>query len=197
MITEQYDITGMSCAACSSAVERVTRKLDGVGESSVNPVSYTHLDISVQMSYDTSFLRFVSGDGVNADSEGKLTYTGTGSGDRIEFKMTFQALQEGSTRINQDAETVTTTDGETLDCTQGFSDVTIAAGDPSKIAEPGKTAEVTIEGQQYTLSLIHILRNDEEYIALLNKEALENTWEEKARVILQGVQKYEMYGQNI
>lgn len=114
--------------------------------------SGTLKDISVQMSYDTSFLRFVSGDGVNADSEGKLTYTGTGSGDRIEFKMTFQALQEGSTRINQDAETVTTTDGETLDCTQGFSDVTIAAGDPSKIAEPGKTAEVTIEGQQYTIS---------------------------------------------
>ena len=36
MITEQYDITGMSCAACSSAVERVTRKLEGVSESSVN-----------------------------------------------------------------------------------------------------------------------------------------------------------------
>ena len=36
MITEQYDITGMSCAACSSAVERVTRKLESVSESSVN-----------------------------------------------------------------------------------------------------------------------------------------------------------------
>ena len=36
MITEQYDITGMSCAACSSAVERVTRKLESVTESSVN-----------------------------------------------------------------------------------------------------------------------------------------------------------------
>lgn len=36
MITEKYNISGMSCAACSSAVERVTRKLDGVEESSVN-----------------------------------------------------------------------------------------------------------------------------------------------------------------
>ena len=36
MITEQYDISGMSCAACSSAVERVTRKMEGVSESSVN-----------------------------------------------------------------------------------------------------------------------------------------------------------------
>lgn len=36
MITEKYDISGMSCAACSSAVERVTRKMEGVEESDVN-----------------------------------------------------------------------------------------------------------------------------------------------------------------
>ena len=36
MITEKYKITGMTCAACSSAVERVTRKMDGVEESNVN-----------------------------------------------------------------------------------------------------------------------------------------------------------------
>ena len=34
--TEVYHIDGMSCAACSSAVERVTRKLNGVESSSVN-----------------------------------------------------------------------------------------------------------------------------------------------------------------
>lgn len=33
---ETYVITGMSCAACSAAVERVTKKLDGVEQSSVN-----------------------------------------------------------------------------------------------------------------------------------------------------------------
>lgn len=36
MKTEIYNIDGMSCAACSSAVERVTRRLEGVQESSVN-----------------------------------------------------------------------------------------------------------------------------------------------------------------
>lgn len=36
MKTEVYNIEGMSCASCSSAVERVTRKLKGVEESSVN-----------------------------------------------------------------------------------------------------------------------------------------------------------------
>ena len=35
MKKECYRIDGMSCAACSSAVERVTRKLDGVIESEV------------------------------------------------------------------------------------------------------------------------------------------------------------------
>lgn len=36
MVTEKYNISGMSCAACSSAVERVTRKMEGVEESNVN-----------------------------------------------------------------------------------------------------------------------------------------------------------------
>ncbi len=36
MKKETYRITGMHCAACSSAVERVTRKLDGVVSSEVN-----------------------------------------------------------------------------------------------------------------------------------------------------------------
>ena len=36
MKTEPYIIEGMSCAACSGAVERVTRKLEGVSASDVN-----------------------------------------------------------------------------------------------------------------------------------------------------------------
>jgi len=36
MQKEVYDISGMTCASCSSAVERVTRKLSGVGSSEVN-----------------------------------------------------------------------------------------------------------------------------------------------------------------
>ncbi|HIW22198.1 MAG TPA: heavy metal translocating P-type ATPase [Candidatus Dorea intestinavium] len=36
MVTKQFHIKGMTCAACSSAVERVTGKMDGVEKSSVN-----------------------------------------------------------------------------------------------------------------------------------------------------------------
>lgn len=52
-VTEKYIITGMSCAACSSAVERVTRKLEGVEESNVN------LTTSIMtITYDNSKLGF-------------------------------------------------------------------------------------------------------------------------------------------
>ena len=36
MRVEQYNVTGMSCAACSSRVEKAVSKVDGVTECSVS-----------------------------------------------------------------------------------------------------------------------------------------------------------------
>lgn len=111
-------------------------------------------DATVQMSYDTNYIRFMEGDGVNADSNGTLTYVGSGDGssDRIEFTMTFQALQEGSTRMEQDSASVTDEYGDTVECESGYADIVIGEGDPSLIAPVGKTASVTVNGVEYTLS---------------------------------------------
>ncbi len=55
MLTQKYNITGMTCAACSSAVERVTRKMDGVKESFVNlttgilTITYDEAKVSPEM----------------------------------------------------------------------------------------------------------------------------------------------------
>ncbi|SCI15542.1 heavy metal translocating P-type ATPase [Romboutsia sp. 1001713B170207_170306_H8] len=54
-INETYKITGMTCAACAKAVERVVRKLDGVEEQSVN-IATEKLNIvydNSKVSFDT------------------------------------------------------------------------------------------------------------------------------------------------
>lgn len=111
-------------------------------------------DATIHMTYDPSYMRFEEGDGVNADTNGNLTFTGSGDGssDRIEFTMKFQALQEGSTRLEQGNATVTDSIGESVACEEGYADVVIGAGDPSKIKDVANGASVTIDGQEYTLS---------------------------------------------
>ena len=58
MREETYTVTGMSCAACSAAVERVTRKLDGMERADVNLttgkllVCYDETKVTPEMIYD-------------------------------------------------------------------------------------------------------------------------------------------------
>ena len=51
MKNEIYNMGGMSCASCSAAVERVTKMLPGVSESSVNLATN-----KLTISYDESTL---------------------------------------------------------------------------------------------------------------------------------------------
>ena len=41
MIEEKFNVTGMSCAACSSRVEKAVKKLDGAEDVSVNLLTGT------------------------------------------------------------------------------------------------------------------------------------------------------------
>lgn len=49
---EKFDVTGMTCSACSSRVEKCVRKLEGVKEVSVNLLTN-----SMQVEYDDEILK--------------------------------------------------------------------------------------------------------------------------------------------
>lgn len=116
-------------------------------------------DVEISLTYDSSYLRFDSGDGVTADGDGALTYSGSGSSSELTFTMTFQALQEGTTEIGISSATVSSDDGSTLTMTEGQSAVEIGEGDPSLITEGSSTSsssaedvQVEVNGTTYTLT---------------------------------------------
>lgn len=114
-------------------------------------------EITIQMSYDASAMRFISGENVTEGSAGSLTYEGSVSNtDRVDFEMEFQALAEGTTRLEQVSETVTSSEGNTLDLEEGYAEITIGEGDPSKIPastnHPSTAGTIVVEDVEYTLA---------------------------------------------
>lgn len=121
-------------------------------------------DVNVTMSYDTSAMEFVSGDGCEADGSGTLKYTGSGDGDG-EFRttMVFRPLKTGEAKLSVSDSSVTLESGDTLNLQVGSSKVTVAAADDgSTTAEPtssssGTTASATdivvqVDGTDYNFS---------------------------------------------
>ena len=110
------------------------------------------------LTYDTSFLKFISGEGVT-DSGGQLSLTGSGGGsvDELSWTMQFQALREGSTKIEISSVSSTTSSGMTMDVTRGNSTVAIGEGDPSLIAQSSAGSAVAngvqanVNGEMYTI----------------------------------------------
>lgn len=72
MVKERFDVTGMTCSACSARVEKAVSKLDGIGEVSVNLLTN-----SMQLSYDEerlsveAIVRAVEDAGYGAFPKGK------------------------------------------------------------------------------------------------------------------------------
>lgn len=105
------------------------------------------------LTYDTDYLRFVSGDGAT-DNGGTITLTGTADGDyEMSWSVEFQALKEGSTKIEISDVSAVDTDGDPIDVTRGNSAVTIGPGDPSLIQGAAPDGEqVEVNGETYTIA---------------------------------------------
>lgn len=115
-------------------------------------------DVEVELTYDEEYLRFDSGDGIEENGDGMLTCSGTADAAEVTFVAKFQALQEGTTKVEISGSTVADVNGASLTLDQGSSAVTIAEGDPSLIEE-GDTAapaaedlQVDVDGVIYTLT---------------------------------------------
>lgn len=115
-------------------------------------------DREVVMTYDTSMLKFQTGDNVTETADGQLTYKATGAagGQRVEFMMTFEVLKEGTTEVQVEKHTVYSTSDAKLNCDEGHSVITIAAGDGTTATAEEPTTDagaiVEVNGETYTLS---------------------------------------------
>lgn len=114
-------------------------------------------DVSVDLSYDEEYLRFDSGDGIESTGDGSLSCSGAASSAEVTFVAKFQALQEGTTKVEITGATVSDSNGATLTLDQGNSTVTIAEGDPSKIEDSSASSQasdlqVEVNGISYTLT---------------------------------------------
>lgn len=115
-------------------------------------------DMTVVMSYDTEMLKFKKGDNVTETTDGKLTFEilGEEHENRVEFYMYFDVLSEGSTTIQVVSHNTWLANDERLECAEGSSTVTIAAGDPSAVTSTDtptdSSSTVEVSGKTYTLS---------------------------------------------
>ena len=115
--------------------------------------------LDATLTYDTSMLKFISGDSVSG-GDGTLNISGSGSGTTLEYKITFQALAEGNAKVEVSDASGTDASGGALQITKGSSSVTIGPGDPSLIqnedegtaAPTGDGSQVEVDGVQYKIS---------------------------------------------
>ena len=125
-------------------------------------------DVDLEISYDTTMLqyesvRYANGSGTLTETAaGTLTYDGSGNGseDVVRFHITFYVLKEGSTTLEVESYKAALSSGESLNCDEGWSTVSISAGEagaevPPKTKEPtvsATDATVEVAGVSYTLS---------------------------------------------
>lgn len=102
------------------------------------------------LSYDSSYLEFISGDNANQSEQGKIAIATDGLAAQTEYHLTFRALQTGTTKITVDSYQVMKSGGTTLNPELGDSTVTIDVGvngetqvEPSNTLADGSTTGIT------------------------------------------------------
>lgn len=122
-------------------------------------------DATIELEYDTNYVQFISGDAGVENTPGRVTFTGSGDGssDRITFEMTFQALAEGDTQMDQTVAEVTTNSGADVNCTMGYSAISIGEGDPSKIKDLSENEETDDTEQDVETGKNPLIIGDVEY----------------------------------
>lgn len=114
---------------------------------------YTIDSCEATLTYDTSYLKFVGGEGAT-DNGGTITLTGTADGDyELSWAIEFQALEEGGTKIQISDVSAVDTDGDPISVTRGNSAIEIGPGDPSLIKDDVPDGEqVDVNGTTYTIA---------------------------------------------
>ena len=114
----------------------------------VNKSNSTMGKIEITMTYDTSMLKFKSGAGITESAAGTITYSGDATretGDRKEFKMTFEALKAGTATIQISSATVKNVSGTTMNYTKGSSTIKIVGDTVSGTVDPSQVSEGTVD----------------------------------------------------
>ena len=110
--------------------------------------------IEITMTYDTTMLKFNSGDGATESPKGTVKYVGDATNDvgkRKEFVLKFDALKQGTTTLSVSEATVKNVSGTVLNYTKGSSKITIAAGEGGITEVAGTLSEATVDvnGETY------------------------------------------------
>lgn len=118
-------------------------------------------DIEINVTYDSSILRFESGtNATGGDGTVKLSFKGDGNTSEAAFSMEFTALKEGTTKLQASDYTAYLYNDESLNLDTGESAVTIEGGTPVADADKDKTEDkansgglqVEVDGKTYTVN---------------------------------------------
>lgn len=114
--------------------------------------------VKVDMSYDTSIIKFKSGAGVTETTPGSLTLEGTGTSGAYRVTLAFDVLKKGETKLKVTDYQATLSNGEALNCDKGYAEIKVTKGEDlvDTPTEPTATVTtdkaVTVNGTEYILS---------------------------------------------